>query len=74
MLKTTYMKRNAEKSPVEDNDQEPRLHIVETPRQGGGATALSLPAECHADQPRPEIAVLGWNVRSYRLALRENKV
>jgi hypothetical protein len=67
------MKRNAEKVSVEASYEESELRIVETPHQGNGATTLTLPSACHADRRRPEIAVLGWNVRSYRLALRESK-
>jgi len=67
------MKRNAEKILGEGGDEDSGLHVVEMPRQANGATALTSPS-AHSRQPRPEIAVLGWDVRSYRLALRENKI
>jgi hypothetical protein len=65
------MKRNADKLPVEATDEESRLRIVQTPHNSNGA-ALSLPAN-RATAARPEIAVLGWDVRSYRLSLRSSK-
>jgi len=46
---------------------------METPHRGNGVTAMSLPSASQAPRPRPEIAVLGWNVRSYRLSLRVSK-
>jgi hypothetical protein len=67
------MERNAEKMPVEVDEQDSGLHMVKTPHQGGGAKTLILPSACHARQSRPEIAVLGWSARSYRLALRQGK-
>jgi len=67
------MKRNAE-AVSSEAEQNPSLHVVETPRQGGGARTLPFPSASHAPRPRPEIAVLGWDERSYRLALRESKV
>lgn len=66
------MKRNAEKLPVELGARNAASNIVELPRQGNGATTL-VESAAHAARPRPEIAVLGWNVRSYRLSLRESK-
>jgi len=68
------MKQNAENSQTEDNDQQPDLHVVESPRQGGGAKAVNGSATRNRRSLRPEIAVLGWNVRSYRLSLRASKV
>jgi hypothetical protein len=68
------MKQNANKMSVEARDQDSSLHIVEAPNEASGAKTIVLPSACHAPQPRPEIAVLGWDVRSYRLALRENKI
>lgn len=67
------MKQNVDNSSVEVADQGPELHVVETPSQGGGATTLTPPSTRHARQARPEIAVLGWKERFYRLALRESK-
>jgi hypothetical protein len=67
------MKRNAEKMQVEVDNQEPGMR-VETAQQGSGATSMGLSSACQAQSPRPEIAVLGWNVRSYRLSLRESKI
>jgi hypothetical protein len=67
------MKRNAEKISVEVGDEGSGLRAVKTPLGGSGATDLTLPS-ANGHQPRPEIAVLGWDVRSYRLSLRENKV
>jgi hypothetical protein len=72
MLKKTYMKRNAEKISIEVGDEGPSLYVVKTPHQGNGATSLNLPS-AHLHQTRPEVAVLGWDVRSYRLSLREHK-
>jgi hypothetical protein len=72
-IKTGVMERNTEASPVEEANQNPSLRVVEAPRQSRGATTLILPSACHAPRPRPEIAVLGWNVRSYRLSLRQTK-
>jgi hypothetical protein len=68
------MNQNAENSPVEAAGQDPELHVVETPRPEGGATTLTLPSAGYARWARPEIAVLGWKERFYRLALRESKV
>jgi len=67
------MDRNTQAARVEEADQSPNLRVVEAPRQRGGATTLVILSACHAVRPRPEIAVLGWNVRSYRLALRQSK-
>jgi hypothetical protein len=68
------MKQNAENSPVEVADQDTELNEVETSCPGGSATTLTLPSARHARQARPEVAVLGWQERFYRLALRESKV
>jgi hypothetical protein len=67
------MKQNAENSPVEVADQDPESYGVETPRQGGSATTLTTPSAYHSRRPRPEVAVLGWKERFYRLTLRESK-
>jgi hypothetical protein len=67
------MKRNAEKAQIEDNDEPVRLRIVESPNGCHGGTSLTLPAAGRGQQTRPEIAVLGWDVRSYRLSLRTSK-
>jgi hypothetical protein len=67
------MKQNAENSPVEVADQDPELHVVETPCAGGNAITLIPRSVRHARQSRPEVAVLGWKERFYRLALRESK-
>jgi hypothetical protein len=67
------MKRNAQKIQDEVGDQDSELHVVETPPQRGGAKTLILPSAAHAPRLRPEIAVLGWEERSYRLSLRESK-
>ena len=65
------MKRNAEKLPVEANGHDSGMSNGEAPQQGNGAN--HIPSEGNTPQPRPEIAVLGWNIRSYRLSLRTNK-
>jgi len=67
------MKQNADNSSVEVAGQSAGLHVVETPRPGGSATTLTPPSARHARRVRPEIAVLGWKERFYRLALRESK-
>jgi hypothetical protein len=67
------MKQNSENSSVEVADQDPESYAVETPRAGGSATTSTLPSARHARQARPEVAVLGWKERFYRLALRESK-
>jgi hypothetical protein len=67
------MKQNAEKTSDEGADQGPDLHVVEKPRQEGNARTLRLPSSRRSRSSRPEIAVLGWDVRFYRLALRASK-
>jgi hypothetical protein len=67
------MKQNAENSSVEVADQDAELSGVETPRAEGSATTLTLPSARHSRRSRPEVAVLGWKERFYRLALRESK-
>lgn len=66
------MKRSAEKISDEADDEDSGLRVVKTNR-GNGAAGVSHSSDRDADQRRPEIAVLAWNVRSYRLSLRENK-
>lgn len=61
------MKRNGEKRAVEAENQDTEF-ATKTPRQNG---LCADGRDCH--HGRPEIAVLGWDVRSYRLSLRENK-
>ncbi len=68
------MKQNTDNQPGEAIDQQPDLHVVENPRNGNGATTLKLTSTRESRRSRPEIAVLGWNVRFYRLALRESKI
>jgi hypothetical protein len=67
------MKRNAEKLPVEVCDQESESSAVGLRHQGNGGIASVIPSGGQAPRPRPEIAVLGWNIRSYRLSLRQSK-
>jgi len=67
------MKENAENSPENGASQDAEVCSTETPRIGGGVAALTRPLAHLARRPRPEIAVLGWKVRFYRLALRESK-
>jgi hypothetical protein len=68
------MKRDAEQIPVEVSEEALRIRIVK-PRNGGhGGLSLTLPAAGQDHQSRPEIEVLGWDVRSYRLALRASKI
>jgi hypothetical protein len=66
------MKRNADKNPIEAGGEDSGTSVLETSRRRNGTnTALSSAAD--APQQRPEIAVLGWDVRSYRLSLRASK-
>jgi hypothetical protein len=65
------MKRNEDKVQAEVTNEEFRLRVAPTPANGNGG-APSLPAH-RATGARPEIAVLGWDVRSYRLSLRTSK-
>jgi hypothetical protein len=67
------MKQNAENLPVEVADQDRELCVVETSRPGGSATTLTPHSARHARRTRPEVAVLGWKERFYRLTLRESK-
>jgi hypothetical protein len=68
------MKQNAENSLVEEGNQGPDLHIVETPASESRAATVRLPSTRRVAKPRPEVAVLGWKERFYRLTLRESKV
>lgn len=65
------MKRNAEKSTIEAGCDEAGVSVLETPRQSNGVNTAETAGNAH--RPRPEIAVLGWDVRSYRLSLRSGK-
>ena len=67
------MKQNAENSQGEMANQDQDLQIVEMPCPGGSGRTLMHSTARRATQSRPEVAVLGWNARSYRLALRESK-
>lgn len=67
-LEFSVMKRNAEKTPIEVEDQD-GAGATEAHRQVNGTTARG-----RDNQTRPEIAVLGWDARSYRLSLRQVKV
>jgi hypothetical protein len=67
------MKQNAEQQVDEVADQSPDLHVVEAPGRGNGAKNLPLPSTRQSRQSRPEIAVLGWKARFYRLSLRTSK-
>jgi len=74
LFKQTHMKQNADNIPDEAAEQEPELRVLESPRTAS-AGANSKPASTRQSrQSRPEIAVLGWNVRFYRLALRQSKI
>jgi hypothetical protein len=66
------MKENAENSPADGASQDAEVCSSETPRIGSGVAALKRPLT-RARRSRPEIAVLGWKERFYRLALRESK-
>jgi hypothetical protein len=68
------MKQNAENISDQAPDEAPDFRIVEAPEAEGRATTLTLPSFRRARRSRPEIAVLGWDVRFYRLALRESKI
>ncbi|MGP8200599.1 MAG: hypothetical protein ACLQU4_13980 [Limisphaerales bacterium] len=66
------MKQNADNSPVEVANQDPEPCAVETPRSESSVSTFSPPTR-RVRRSRPEIAVLGWKERFYRLALRESK-
>lgn len=64
------MKQNADNITEEAAGPETNLQVAETPRRANGNTNSKAR---EARQSRPEIAVLGWSARFYRLALRASK-
>ncbi|MGD0813214.1 MAG: hypothetical protein ABSA83_06390 [Verrucomicrobiota bacterium] len=66
------MKQNAENSPVEVANQDLERCAVESPSSESSVSTFSLPTR-RVRRSRPEVAVLGWKERFYRLALRESK-
>ncbi len=68
------MKRNAQKSTAETQIQDSGANDREATHQGNGGTTFVSRLGIQASRQRPEIAVLGWNERSYRLSLRESKI
>jgi hypothetical protein len=65
------MKQNAENQPEEAAAQQPDLHVVEPAAPRARAQMFKFPRRERKN--RPEIAVLGWNARFYRLSLRPGK-
>jgi hypothetical protein len=66
------MNKNGEKTQVQQGDAE-GLNGAKAAPCASGATTLAVRSSSNADESRPEIDVLGWNARSYRLAMRGGK-
>jgi len=63
------MTSNGEKTTTQVENPSAGCPSFELPRQGRNGSRQTCPEH----QPRPEIEVLGWDARSYRLALRQHK-
>ena len=64
------MKRNGQKVSNTANGNDTGVDVADAPNQNGDATSTKL---ARSTQRRPEVAVLGWDARFYRLSLRDNK-
>jgi hypothetical protein len=67
------MKQTADNLPDEAAEQETNLQVVENSRTVNGNTNAKFVSTRETRRTRPEIAVLGWSARFYRLALRQSK-
>jgi hypothetical protein len=70
MLLLAGMKRHADRISVEAGNRESEMSALPTSQE---AQEVNLSASRPVSHSRPEIAVLGWDVRSYRLSLRQSK-
>jgi hypothetical protein len=67
------MKQTIEKTASDASRQDSELDF-DPSQQGCESASHSVFSASSRRHRRPEVAVLDWNIRSYRLSLRGNKV